>query len=236
MKKLLLFDVDGTLVDTEGAGLSSLQSGIYKAFPEKKSTPFPSLDLGGATDGSVVSFLFGHFQLKVSRENEEVFFQCYLSALTETLNSFQAEGKGRCLAGVIPLLDALAKEPDRWSLALLTGNIAAGAKAKLQHYGLAHYFSFGAYGDDHSDRNALGPIALKRAAVDYGLEFAPEDTLIIGDTPKDIACARAFGAKVLAVATGASSPEALKAANPDRYLKDFADTTKSLAAIEELLL
>ena len=118
------------------------------------------------------------------------------------------------------------------TLGLLTGNTADGAKVKLSHYGVDHHFVFGAYGDDHADRNALGPIALERAERDHGLKFDPTDVVVIGDTPKDVACARAFGARVIAVATGASSHEELAAFDPDILLEDFANTDDALAAIE----
>ncbi|MDF2377151.1 MAG: HAD family hydrolase [Verrucomicrobiales bacterium] len=232
MEKLLLFDIDGTLIDTEGAGLISLEEGLFSAFPELEGRPFPPLDLGGATDGSVIAFLFEAFGLEDHSGNRERFFEFYLHALKGRLQSFEKEGKGRLLAGVVPLLEGLARCSDRVTLGLLTGNTADGAKVKLSHYGVDHHFVFGAYGDDHADRNALGPIALERAERDHGLKFDPTDVVVIGDTPKDVACARAFGARVIAVATGASSHEELAAFDPDILLEDFANTDDALAAIE----
>lgn len=236
MEKLLLFDVDGTLVDTEGAGLYSLRDGIFSAFPELAGKPFPALDLGGATDGSVVAFLFEEFGIEDHKENRERFFGSYLKALKSRLRSFQEEGKGRVLEGVIPLLEQIQANRPEWTLGLLTGNTSSGARAKLSHYQIDHYFLVGAYGDDHADRNALGPIALQRAASDHDLHFSAEETVIIGDTPKDIACARAFGAHVVAVATGASSREELEEGNPDRILKDFRESSEVMEAISSLFV
>ena len=109
--------------------------------------------------------------------------------------------RGRTIEGAVTLLDELAARPHA-ALGLLTGNIAGGAASKVRHYGLAAYFAFGAYGCDDADRNRLGPVALDRATTHTGRGFTPRETWIIGDTPKDIACARAIGARCLAVATG----------------------------------
>ncbi len=234
MENLLLFDIDGTLIDTEGAGLISLEEGMFSAFPDLSGKPFPPLDLGGATDGSVVAFLFESFELDDHPENRTRFFDSYLTALKGRLKSFEKEGKGRLLPGVVPLLEALAMCPDRMTLGILTGNTAEGAKAKLRHYGVDHHFVFGAYGDDHADRNALGPIALRRAEVDHGLKFEPAKVVVIGDTPKDVICARAFGARVIAVATGASSHQDLAATDPDMLLHDLENTDHTISVIESV--
>ncbi len=235
MEKLLLFDIDGTLIDTEGAGLVSLEEGFFSAFPSQRDTPFPPLDLGGATDGSVVAFLFEAFGIDDHEANRSLFFDAYHVALKDKLSAFQRSGKGRLLDGARPLLDKLSHHHERLTLGLLTGNTADGARTKLNHYEVEHYFLFGAFGDDHPDRNALGPVALERASNEHGLTFHPSDTLVIGDTPKDIACARAFGAKVMAVATGASSSEELAEHKPDALVTDFQDTDQILAAIDELV-
>jgi phosphoglycolate phosphatase-like HAD superfamily hydrolase len=98
---------------------------------------------------------------------------------------------------------------------LLTGNTEQGAGIKVRHFGLADYFAFGAYGCDHADRNRLGPIALQRAEAHAGKAFSAKETWIIGDTPKDIACAKAIGARCLAVATGSFSIEQLQSHGAD---------------------
>ncbi|MEM6915294.1 MAG: HAD hydrolase-like protein [Verrucomicrobiota bacterium] len=236
MEKLLLFDVDGTLVDTEGAGLLSLQDGVYDAFPHLGGETFPPLDLGGATDGSVVAFLFEEFGVENHEENRAQFYESYLEALASRLREFTGQGKGRVLEGVIPLLEHLRENRPEWTLGLLTGNAARGALAKLSHYQLDHFFLFGAYGDDHADRNALGPIALERASRDHELEFSPADVVIIGDTHKDISCARAFGAHALAVATGSPTVEDLARAKPDILLESFGNLPQVVDAIGSLFV
>src|SRR5690606_23071909 len=118
------------------------------------------------------------------------------------------EGRGRLLPGVEGLLAAF-EERGHHRLAVLTGNLREGAWIKLRHFRIDRHFPTGAFGDDHHDRNELGPIARRRALEVFGEDFAPADIAVIGDTPRDIACARAFGARAVAVATGSSSREQL---------------------------
>ena len=110
------------------------------------------------------------------------------------------------------------------ALGLLTGNLRRGAEVKLGSRNLWRYFPFGAFADDCEDRNRLGPHALRRARTHHGVEFAPADMWVIGDTPHDVVCARAFGARALAVATGRHSADELRAAGPDAVFPDFSDT------------
>ena len=126
---------------------------------------------------------------------------------------------GRLLGGVKTLLASLRKEGH--FLGLLTGNIERGAMLKVAHYGIADYFQFGAYGDDHWNRNKLGPIALERAEKSTGMRFSQDEILVIGDTPKDVACAHAFGVKCVAVATGNFSEEELVACGADRTVPNL---------------
>lgn len=223
-RKLLLFDIDGTLVDTGGAGLASLREGFHEAFPEHRDDPFPPLELGGATDHGIVRGLFGHFGIEDNGECRHRFFSAYTARLGDRLTIFSREGRGRVLPGVAGCLAHLSRH-DGYCLGLLTGNLREGAGIKLRHYGLDHHFTpeAGAYGDDHHDRNELGPIARHRASGIFGEDFAPEHIVVIGDTPRDIACARAFGAKVLAVATGAATREELERGEPDALLESLAD-------------
>jgi len=232
-QRLVLFDIDGTLIETGGAGLSSLRDGFYDAFPEIADRPFPDLDLGGATDGGVAMFLFDHFGLEDSDHGRAHFYGHYIVHLERRLVECEDEGSGRVLTGVEQLLVGL-RENGSYELAVLTGNIQDGAWMKLRHYGLDPYFSYGAFGDDHHDRNELGPVALQRAEECGGIAFDPRNVVIVGDTLKDVACARAFGARVVAVATGAVSREDLASANPDQILEDFSDHTASFNAIDRL--
>lgn len=205
---LYLFDIDGTLVDTGGAGMRALQEATEGVF----GSPGPALDLAGSTDLGLIAGIHAHFEMEPTAERIELFFETYHGRLDWNL----AHGgyPGRVLAGVVEMLEALASRPHA-TIGLLTGNTAVGAASKMRHFGLSSHFPFGAYGCDHADRNKLGPIALERAAAYRGRTFHPEQTLVIGDTPKDIACAHAIGAKCLAVATGSFDAESLKAAGAD---------------------
>ena len=231
---LLLFDIDGTLIETGGAGMASLESGFFDAFPEHRGSSFPGLDLGGATDGSVAMFVFANFGIADIPENRSRYFECYLAHLGSRLVKFFAEGKGRVLPGVRELLGHLAT-CEEFELALLTGNIAEGAWMKLRHYELDSYFSWGAFGCDHPDRNALGPIARERARQNSGHDFPPERIIVIGDTPKDISCARALGGRVVAVATGGHSRAELEQAAPDILLDNLMDHEDLIRGITSLL-
>jgi phosphoglycolate phosphatase-like HAD superfamily hydrolase len=161
-----------------------------------------------------------------SQENIMALLDAYLSRLSDRMHRHQ----GRLLPGIITLLDRMKERPD-CLLALLTGNLAAGAEVKLSHYGVWHYFGFGAYADDHHVRNELGPVAQARALEQHGEEFPPERIYVIGDTPRDIECGKAFGAVTVAVATGKYAREELASHGPDFLFDDFSDPEAVLAAI-----
>lgn len=211
---LYLFDIDGTLVDTGGAGMAALTEATREIFGHDG----PELDLAGSTDLGVIANILTHFKIAPTLERIDAYFQIYLSRLDWQLTN--GGHPGRVLGGADDLLRHLSGRPDT-TLGLLTGNIAEGAAVKMRHYGLAHYFQFGAYGSDHEDRNQLGPIALQRAALHAGRNFTAEETWVIGDTPKDIACAHAIGARCLAVATGRFSAAELEAYGADRVVESL---------------
>lgn len=209
MSRLLLFDIDCTLIDTGGAGMAALKEAACELF----RADGPELDLAGSTDSGIVRGILEHFGSNLDLES---FYEVYLSKLEPNLAMFN----GRVLPGVSSLLAEYERRDDV-SLGLLTGNMTRGAKAKMLHYDLDQYFAFGAYGDDHDDRNLLGPIALERAEQQLGQSFASENCVVIGDTPKDIACGKAMGAITLAVATGRFSTTELAAYSPDHLLEDL---------------
>ena len=205
---LYLFDIDGTLVDTGGAGLRAMHEAAVEIF----GASGPELDLAGSTDLGIAEQFHAHFGMTANRAQIEGFFATYHRRLAWNLTN--TPDAGRVLAGVPELLAVSARQPAA-TLGLLTGNTAAGATTKLRHFKLDGYFAFGAFGDAHADRNRLGPIALAQAAAHVGRAFSAEETLVIGDTPKDIACAHAIGARCLAVATGRFSSAALAAHGAD---------------------
>jgi phosphoglycolate phosphatase-like HAD superfamily hydrolase len=222
--RLLLFDIDGTLVDTGGAGMSALQDAIREVF----GADGPALDLAGATDSGLLKNIYRSLGREEDEELSALFFDRYLARLEVNLrdNCFG----GRALEGVFEILNEVADA--KVATGLLTGNIADGADLKMGHYGMDHHFPFGAFGDDHHDRNLLGPIALERAFETTGLTFTGAETIVIGDTPKDIWCAQAFGAQSAAVATGKFTVAELKAEGADFVFEDF----REVEAVLEILL
>jgi phosphoglycolate phosphatase-like HAD superfamily hydrolase len=116
-------------------------------------------------------------------------------------------------------------------LGLLTGNIERGAQLKLSHYGVWDFFEFGAFADDHVDRNKLGPVAQSRAVEKHGISFDARDVYVLGDTPRDIDCARAAGFVAVAIATGSYGTDELAAHKPDFLFGDLSDTQGVLAAL-----
>ncbi|MCW1886183.1 haloacid dehalogenase-like hydrolase [Luteolibacter flavescens] len=224
--RLWLFDIDGTLVDTGGAGMRALQQAAEECFGGSG----PALDLAGSTDLGVLAGILAHFDRAHGPEEEACFFASYLRHLEGNLE--RGGYDGRVLPGAAELLERLAGIREV-TVGLLTGNIAGGAAAKMRHYGLDAHFAFGAYGCDHADRNLLGPVALQRAAAHAGRDFTAEETLVIGDTPKDIACARAIGARCLAVATGHFTAAQLREYGADVVVESLADPVVLATFLEE---
>lgn len=228
MAKLLLFDIDGTLIDSNGAGGAAILDAAEEHFGIRRDD-LPPLQLAGATDPAIAMDVFGHMNRAHTPEEVTEFLDRYLAHLQRRL---QAEDfSGFTLPGVLPLLDALRAESAA-HLGLLTGNVRRGAVIKLSRHGIYEHFIEGGFGSDHHDRNQLGPVALQRMQDATGGTYDIADVIVIGDTPKDIRCAEAFGAKCLAVATGQYSVAELSALNPWRCVESFAD----VPAMVELLL
>lgn len=226
-RKLLLFDIDGTLLDTGGAGLSALESAMRKTFSIESD--FPEIELAGSTDSGIVKALFAHFGIPESPEAIEALYAAYLPELRAKLDA--PGSPARLLPGIQRLLDAIRHETGHIT-ALLTGNIQRGAFIKVGHFGIDHHFKFGAFGDDHHDRNALGPVALRRAMDHHDISFEPRDVVVIGDTPKDIHCARAINACAIIVATGSFSRDQLRAHGPHHLFEHFEETAAVMEAID----
>lgn len=227
--RLLLFDIDGTLVDTRGAGLAALLDAVEDVF-EVSRDAVPPLDLAGATDGGIVRSLLGVLGREDEAEVRQRYLQCYLGHLQLRLHE-EAFGGVR-LPGVLELMEELVKVPDV-RLGVLTGNVRVGADHKLRRYELDHYFEDGAFGDDADDRNLLGPVALKRFEARVGASIPADEVIIIGDTVKDVACARAFGARCLAVATGVHGRTGLVESGAWVMVDDLQDTMKIMSLLTE---
>ena len=222
---LLLWDIDGTLVYMDRAGERALLMAIRDLYGRDLGGRLP-VDLRGRTDTSIIRDLFVFLDMPSNPEEEKRLQLAYLSHMPATMPA----GKARVLAGIREALDAVHAHPEIHQ-ALLTGNLKEGARLKLSYFGLWDYFEFGAFADDSPIRDELGPFALARAEESLGIKFPPGNVYIIGDTPHDIACGNAIGAKTIAVATGAFSVEELAALNPTHTFADLSDTQALLKVI-----
>jgi phosphoglycolate phosphatase-like HAD superfamily hydrolase len=225
--RLFLFDVDGTLVTARGAGRRAMAAALEATYGTAGA--IDRYDFRGKTDRRAVLDLLtdaGLGEEAIARELD----RCFVRYVAE-LAALVADGsRVEVLPGVAPLVGALATRTDAL-VGLLTGNIEAGARVKLAPTGLWPYFRVGAFGSDHADRRALPGIACERAGVLLGRAVPFEMVTIIGDTPLDIDCARACGARAVAVATGLHSADDLAAEKPDVLFASFADLDATLAAL-----
>jgi phosphoglycolate phosphatase-like HAD superfamily hydrolase len=222
---LILWDIDGTLVHMDRAGERALLLAIKELYQRDLGVNLP-VDLRGRTDTSIARDLLAFLGVPGSAEEEARLRAAYLSHMPTTMPA----GKARILAGIREALDAIHAHPEIHQ-ALLTGNLEAGAKLKLGYMGLWNYFEFGAFADDSHIRDELGPFALARAKEKLGIDFPPDRVWIIGDTPHDVACGKAIGAKTIAVATGAFTVEELAALNPTHTFADLSDTQALINAV-----
>lgn len=218
-RRLLLFDIDGTLITSGGAGEAALKDAMRSRFAVEED--LAGVILAGATDARIARELLEKHGISVSPENVAALLDTYLGHLSERIGRHD----GKLLPGIVPLLNVLSQREDA-VLALLTGNVSRGAEIKLTHYGVWDFFEFGAFADDHHDRNELGKFARERALERHGEEFPPSRIYVIGDTPKDIECGRAIGACTVAIATGHYSAAELKEHSPDFLFEDLSDTDR----------
>jgi phosphoglycolate phosphatase len=226
--KLVLFDIDGTLMNTGRAGTDAMNI----AFAELYQIPnaFAGIHMSGKTDPSILQEALANHRLQLDDAALTVFHERYILHLRRTLQ--ESTRPRRLMPGIPLLLDTLRAHADVL-LGLLTGNLAMGAQLKLEAFGIWHYFRLGAYGSDAIDRNALVPVAQARARALVGHDFPPAQILVIGDTPRDIACARAYGARVVAVATGSYSAEELQRHEPDHCFADLGDIPTVLRVLTD---
>jgi phosphoglycolate phosphatase-like HAD superfamily hydrolase len=210
-----LFDVDGTLLLTDGAAREAFAHAVRERLGVEDD--LKDVAFAGRTDPLILADILARHGRTLPDGEMPHFWEAACGRMEHLLTP----GRGRLLPGVIELLEEVAREP-AWVPALLTGNTGAMARLKLRHFGIADRFAFGAFGDEAVDRNALARVAVTRAHDRYGVP--PGRCIVIGDTEHDIACARAAGAPVVAVATGVRDRAALAAHAPDLLLDDLTDT------------
>ena len=216
--KVLLFDIDGTLVNTGGTGKDAMN----QAFEEIFGVPngLDGILLAGQTDPKIMLDVFQKLGMKWDDRKIEEFKERYYLRLSEEFQRPRASR--RLMPGFPEALEKLSKLT-KTHLGLLTGNWKRGAEIKLENFGLWKFFEFGAFGDDDLDRNKLVPHAIHRAANIFGSHPQSDRVYVIGDTPRDVQCARPHGATAIAVATGDYSVEVLRAEKPDYLFADFSN-------------
>lgn len=214
--KLLLWDIDGTILASGGAGMRALENSLTQLLGS--SADLSDIDWAGRTDKWITEAIFAKYEVEHTPELAAKLIDTYLAGLPAHLSQ-----STQVLPGI---RDRLAEADARPGVVqgLLTGNLERGAKIKLDHFDLWHHFPFGAFADDSAVRNELGPHALRRAAVHAKHEFDPADVWIIGDTPHDIACGKIIGARTLAVATGHHTSDHLAPHQPDAIFANLADS------------
>lgn len=217
-----LFDIDGTLIHTRGAGMAALRAGLAGAFGIAE--PTDQVAVHGRTDRGITRDLFQFHGIEDRPEHWERFRDEYLRVLPATLT----ERPGMVLPGVVSLLETLARRDDV-AVGLLTGNTRLGARIKLAHYGLDKFFDFGGFGDHHLERDDVAREALEAVKKRLNGRVDLDRVWVIGDTPTDVTCGRAIGARVIAVATGNHSWDELAATRPDHLAPDFSDPAPVLA-------
>jgi phosphoglycolate phosphatase-like HAD superfamily hydrolase len=217
---IVLFDIDGTLVRTGRAGARAMN----RAFEDLFGVPaaFDGIPMAGRTDRGILEEGASRAGIELGGGEAHRFGTRYALRLSEALTE-PADLKS-VLPGVRALLEAIATR-DGVFPALLTGNCEVGARIKLQHFDLWKFFRCGAYGDEVTERHELFPVAIERALACGAPSVPSRDVLVVGDTVLDVACAKAAGARSIAVATGPSDAGALRSAGADIVLEDLSDTS-----------
>jgi phosphoglycolate phosphatase-like HAD superfamily hydrolase len=225
-RRLVLFDIDGTLLSAKGVSARAIREALRQHFGCEGG--LDGYDYSGKTDPQIVRELMRAAGLDdpgIDRRMAET-LATYHGRLCASLHPEHVEAK----PGVVALVRALAARSEV-TLGLLTGNLEPCARLKVEPLGLNPFFPFGAFGSDHEDRYALPELAVRRAFERTGHRFAGKNVVVVGDSVHDVLCGRSIGVRAVAVATGVTSPERLAAHGPDALLADFLDLDRSLLAI-----
>ncbi len=227
MTRLILFDIDGTLLREGLAPKIAFARALRETY--NTSGPVQAFRFAGMTDPECVVEI-----MRMAGVQDDIIYQrrseCLRRYVDHLAVEMQNHDGAKLFPGVRELLERLNKL-DQVMVGLLTGNILRGAELKLRRWNLESYFRFGAYGDDHENRSVLAQIALDKARLLTGQPISGADTTVVGDTPRDVTCARAIGARAVVVATGQVSRLELAAAQPDALLDSFENHDAALRAM-----
>jgi phosphoglycolate phosphatase-like HAD superfamily hydrolase len=211
--RLVLFDIDGTLIDSGGAGVRALDLSMKELFAVENA--FQGISMAGKTDTQIIREGLVKHELSTDKTIDAV-INAYLRYLAQEINNDRKHVK----PGIYEILVEL-QTLSNVGMGLLTGNLEKGARIKLEPFGLNEYFPSGAFGSDDEDRNNLLPIAVKRFEKLSRMEIEISECIVVGDTPRDVECAHIYGAICIGVATGPYSYDILVEAGADYVLKDL---------------
>jgi phosphoglycolate phosphatase len=226
LRRLVLFDIDGTILTDRGASRSAFADALRSVFGYDGD--LSRYDFSGRTDPQIAHMVLrdaGHAAADVDAALPQL-WEVYLGGLARNATPERV----RVMPGIPELLAALATH-DEVVLALLTGNLEPGARLKLGAQGLNHYFPFGAFGSDSADRTRLPPVAIERASAHVGRQFQGGDVVIIGDSIYDVRCGVPYEATTIAVASGKTPAETLRAENPTYFFENASDLGAMMNAI-----
>ena len=226
-RRLVLFDIDETIIFSDGVGRRAIQAALRSVFDD--SVDASQHNMSGKTDPQICYELLAKHGYSKEEIDEKLplTFKVYLELLEKEIEGSNRIGLHN---GVVDLIKELEAHPECY-LGLLTGNIEAGARLKLKPHSLNDYFVFGAFGSDSANRMDLPLFAHKRATDVFGKEFDRSEIVIIGDAVNDVLCARGYGVKCIITATGKTSKETLSELKPDFLFDSLADTEAVMAAI-----
>lgn len=229
--KLLLFDIDGTLIRGKGAGRRSLGRAFSEVFGVADiDAAMDRVEFNGRTDPQIIRGVAR--AAGIADADLAPRLPALTASYLEHLRGLAGEpGGAHPCPGYPELLDRLVDRPGI-TLGLLTGNIEPGARIKLEPFGMNRYFADGGYGSDHEERPAIAAIARRKFEARLGHDLAPENVMVIGDTVHDVTCGRENGFRTLAVGTGGVAESTLRGAAADFYFDDFSDVERVLRQLE----
>ncbi len=224
MRRLLVWDIDGTLIDCGGSGRRAMDETFLFFF--EIDSGFKDVPMAGKLDSGILRRALDHHALPL--DSMDSFFEAYGSILDRHLRE---ENTITCLPGVVPLLERLKRRAGI-HMVIVTGNNRRGAEIKLRHAGLERFFTLGAYGDEAENRTDLVKLAVSRAEAAFACKYTSDEVYVIGDTPDDIHAGKGAGYKQLVVTTGSYAHPALAAHEPTGILTSFEEIERFMQLIE----